>query len=81
MSSNLTPQDIAECICALIARNKLWSGKKVHVNFIVNTVQHHQQNRVSSMDTAPVIHSQHILKYNTQRTRTGIIKASLKSRN
>lgn len=36
MSSNLTPQDIAECICALISRNKLWNGKKVHVNFIVN---------------------------------------------
>ena len=36
MSSNLTPQDIAECICALIARNKLWNGKKVRVNFIVN---------------------------------------------
>ncbi len=36
MSSNLTPQDIAECICALIARNKLWAGKKVYTYFIVN---------------------------------------------
>ncbi len=36
MSLNLTPQDIAECICALIARNKLWSGKKIFAYFIVN---------------------------------------------
>ena len=36
MSSNLTPQDVAECICALIARNKLWAGKKVYAYFIVN---------------------------------------------
>lgn len=36
MNLNLTPQDIAESICALIARNKLWAGKKVYAYFIVN---------------------------------------------
>lgn len=33
---NITPEDIAECITALIARNKLWAGKKVNVYFIAN---------------------------------------------
>lgn len=32
----LTPQDIAECISALIARNKLWNKKKVFLYFIAN---------------------------------------------
>lgn len=32
----LTPQDIAECISALIARNKLWSRKRVYLYFIAN---------------------------------------------
>ncbi len=32
----LTPQDIAECITALIARNKLWSKKRVYLYFIAN---------------------------------------------
>ena len=36
MDLNLTPEDIAECITALVARNKLWSGKKVYAYFIVN---------------------------------------------
>lgn len=36
MISNLTPTDIAECITALVARNKLWAGKKVSVYFIAN---------------------------------------------
>ena len=36
MNKNLTPVDIAECITALISRNKLWSGKKVYAYFIVN---------------------------------------------
>ena len=33
---NITPEDIAECITALIARNKLWAGKKVSAYFIAN---------------------------------------------
>lgn len=36
MNKNLTPNDIAECITALIVRNKLWSGKNVYAYFIVN---------------------------------------------
>ena len=36
MDSYLTPQDIAECISSLIARNKLWSKKHVYLYFIVN---------------------------------------------
>ena len=36
MDLNLTPNDIADCITALIARNKLWSGKRVYAYFIVN---------------------------------------------
>ena len=36
MDLKLTPQDIAEGISALIARNKLWSKKKVYLYFIVN---------------------------------------------
>ena len=36
MDSNLTPQDIAECISALVARNKLWNNKKVYLYFIAN---------------------------------------------
>ena len=36
MDLKLTPQDIAECISALIARNKLWSQKKVYLYFIAN---------------------------------------------
>ena len=36
MDQKLTPQDIAECISALIARNKLWSQKKVYLYFIAN---------------------------------------------
>lgn len=32
----LTPQDIAECISALVARNKLWSKKNVSLYFIAN---------------------------------------------
>ena len=36
MDSNLTPNDIADCITALISRNKLWSGKKVYAYFIAN---------------------------------------------
>lgn len=36
MDSKLTPQDIAECISALIARNKLWNKKRVFLYFIAN---------------------------------------------
>ncbi len=36
MDLNLTPQDIAECITTLVARNKLWSKKNVHLYFIAN---------------------------------------------
>ena len=36
MDLTLTPQDIAECISALVARNKLWSHKKVYLYFIAN---------------------------------------------
>lgn len=36
MEINLTPEDVAECITALIARNKLWAGKKVYAYFIAN---------------------------------------------
>lgn len=36
MDINLTPVDVAECITALIARNKLWAGKKVYAYFIAN---------------------------------------------
>jgi len=36
MYFNLTPEDIADCIVSLIARNKLWAGKAVNVFFIVN---------------------------------------------
>ena len=36
MDLNLTPNDIAECITSLIARNKLWAGKRVFAYFIVN---------------------------------------------
>ena len=36
MNTNLTPVDVAECITALIARNKLWAGKKVYAYFIAN---------------------------------------------
>ena len=36
MDTKLTPQDIAECISALVARNKLWSHKKVYLYFIAN---------------------------------------------
>ena len=36
MDSRLTPQDIAECISALISRNKLWSKKNVSLYFIAN---------------------------------------------
>ena len=36
MEINLTPEDVAECIMALIARNKLWAGKKVYAYFIAN---------------------------------------------
>ena len=36
MDLKLTPQDIAECISGLIARNKLWSKKHVHLYFIAN---------------------------------------------
>lgn len=36
MDSFLTPQDIAECISALVARNKLWNNKKVYLYFIAN---------------------------------------------
>ena len=36
MDLSLTPQDIAECISALVARNKLWSKKNVSLYFIVN---------------------------------------------
>ena len=32
----LTPQDIAECITALVARNKLWNKKRVYLYFIAN---------------------------------------------
>ena len=32
----LTPQDIAECISSLVARNKLWSRKRVFLYFIAN---------------------------------------------
>ena len=35
MDKNLTPDDIAECITSLIARNKLWAGKKVYAYFLV----------------------------------------------
>ena len=34
--NDLTPEDIADCICALIARNKLWAGKNVNAYFIAN---------------------------------------------
>lgn len=36
MNKFLTPDDVAKCISALIARNKLWAKKKVHISFIVN---------------------------------------------
>lgn len=36
MDSKLTPQDIAECISALVARNKLWNKKNVYLYFIAN---------------------------------------------
>ncbi len=36
MDQKLTPQDIADCISALVARNKLWSKKKVFLYFIAN---------------------------------------------
>ena len=36
MEINLTPEDVAECITALIVRNKLWAGKKVYAYFIAN---------------------------------------------
>ena len=36
MDIKLTPQDIADCISALVARNKLWSRKKVYLYFIAN---------------------------------------------
>ena len=36
MDLNLTADDVAECIIALIARNKLWAGKKVYAYFIAN---------------------------------------------
>ena len=36
MDMNLRPQDIAECISALVARNKLWSKKRVYLYFIAN---------------------------------------------
>lgn len=36
MDPKLTPQDIAECISALVARNKLWSRKKIYLYFIAN---------------------------------------------
>ncbi len=36
MDLNLTPQDIAECISSLVARNKLWSKKNVFLYFIAN---------------------------------------------
>ena len=36
MELNLTAEDVAECIMALIARNKLWADKKVYEYFIAN---------------------------------------------
>lgn len=33
---NLTPEDVAKCITALVARNKLWAGKNVCAYFIAN---------------------------------------------
>ena len=36
LDTKLQPQDIAECISALVARNKLWSKKKVYLYFIAN---------------------------------------------
>lgn len=36
MDLKLTPQDIAECISALVARNKLWNKKNVSLYFIAN---------------------------------------------
>ena len=36
MDLKLTPEDIAECISALIARNKLWTKKRVFLYFIAN---------------------------------------------
>lgn len=36
MNNLLAPEDIANCITALISRNKLWSGKKLYLSFIVN---------------------------------------------
>ena len=36
MDLKLTPQDIADCISALVSRNKLWSNKKVYLYFIAN---------------------------------------------
>ena len=36
MDINLSAEDVAECIMALIARNKLWAGKKVYAYFIAN---------------------------------------------
>lgn len=36
MNLKLTPQDIADCISALVSRNKLWSNKKVYLYFIAN---------------------------------------------
>lgn len=36
MSEKLTPEDITNCISALIARNKLWAGKEVQCYYITN---------------------------------------------
>ncbi len=36
MKKLITPEGVAQCITALIARNKLWAGKRVSISFIVN---------------------------------------------
>ena len=36
MNSFLTPEIVADCISALVSRNKLWAGKNVRLAFIVN---------------------------------------------
>lgn len=56
MNACLVPEDIAECICALIARNKLWAGKKVFVYFIVNKTagcftNHHKSEKYKKIFT------------------------------
>ena len=56
MDLRLTPQDIAECISALVARNKLWTKKNVFLYFIANKTAGCFTNSVKS---------EHLKKYFT----------------